>query len=86
MKKIFCLPESIMRKSMEKYLFQKTKRGGCRGRYLLGGMEMAYKEFISELQKKFKEKKQELGYNEMVFLEDGATSADAKEQGGISGG
>ena len=40
---------------------------------------MAYKEFISELQKKFKEKKQELGYNEMVFLEDGATSADAKE-------
>lgn len=40
---------------------------------------MAYKEFISELQKKLEEKKQELGYNKMVFIEDGATSTDAKE-------
>lgn len=40
---------------------------------------MAYKEFISELQKKLEEKKQELGYSKMVFLEDGATSSDEKE-------
>lgn len=40
---------------------------------------MAYKEFISELQKKLEEKKQELGYDKMAFLEDGATSADEKE-------
>ena len=40
---------------------------------------MAYKEFISELQKKLEEKKQELGYNKMVFIEDGATSTDEKE-------
>lgn len=40
---------------------------------------MAYKEFISELQKKLEEKKQELGYNKMTFLEDGATSSDAEE-------
>ena len=40
---------------------------------------MAYKEFVSELQKKLEEKKQELGYNKMTFLGDGATSADAKE-------
>lgn len=40
---------------------------------------MEYKEFISELQKKLEEKKQELGYNEMDFLEDGATSSDMKE-------
>lgn len=40
---------------------------------------MTYKEFISELQKKLEEKKQELDYSEMVFLEDGATSADEKE-------
>lgn len=40
---------------------------------------MAYKEFISGLQKKLGEKKQELGYDEMAFFEDGATSADAKE-------
>lgn len=42
-------------------------------------MEMVYKEFISGLQKKLEEKKQELGYNKMVFIEDGATSTDAKE-------
>ena len=40
---------------------------------------MAYKEFISELQKKLEEKKQELGYNKITFLEDGATSSDEKE-------
>lgn len=40
---------------------------------------MAYKDFISGLQKKLEEKKQELGYNKMVFFEDGATSTDAKE-------
>lgn len=40
---------------------------------------MAYKEFISELQKKLEEKKQDLGYNKMTFLEDGATSSDAEE-------
>ena len=40
---------------------------------------MAYKEFVSELQKKIEEKKQELGYNKMVFIEDGATSTDEKE-------
>ena len=40
---------------------------------------MAYKEFISELQEKLEEKKQELGYNKIVFLEDGATSTDVKE-------
>ena len=39
---------------------------------------MAYKEFISELQKKLEEKKQELGYNKMAFLEDGSTSSDEK--------
>ena len=40
---------------------------------------MAYKEFISELQEKLEEKKQELGYNKMVFLEDGSTSTDVEE-------
>lgn len=40
---------------------------------------MAYKEFIIGLQKELEEKKQELGYNKMAFLEDGATSSDAKE-------
>ena len=40
---------------------------------------MAYKEFISELKKKLEEKKQDLGYNKMTFLEDGATSSDAEE-------
>ena len=40
---------------------------------------MAYKEFISELQKKLEEKKQELGYNKIVFLADGSTSSDVKE-------
>ena len=40
---------------------------------------MSYKEFIGELQKRLEEKKQELGYNKMAFLEDGATSSDAKE-------
>ena len=40
---------------------------------------MTYKEFISGLQKKLEEKKQELGYNKMVFLEDGATSSDVEE-------
>ncbi len=40
---------------------------------------MAYKDFISELQKKLEEKKQELGYDKMVFLEDGATSSDMEE-------
>ena len=40
---------------------------------------MEYKEFVSELQKKIEEKKQELGYNKMVFIEDGATSTDEKE-------
>lgn len=40
---------------------------------------MTYKEFISELQKKLEEKKQEFGYDKMVFLEDGATSTDEKE-------
>lgn len=40
---------------------------------------MAYKEFLSALQKKFQEKKQELGYDKIVFLEDGATSSDEKE-------
>lgn len=40
---------------------------------------MAYKEFISELQTKLEEKKQELGYSKMSFLEDGATSPDGKE-------
>ena len=40
---------------------------------------MAYKEFISELQEKLEEKKQELGYNKIVFLEDGSTSTDVKE-------
>lgn len=40
---------------------------------------MTYKEFISELQKKLEEKKQELGYDKMVFLEDGATSTDEKD-------
>ncbi len=40
---------------------------------------MEYKEFISGLQKKLEEKKQELGYNKMTFLEDGATSSDAEE-------
>ena len=40
---------------------------------------MAYKEFISELQKKLEEKKEELGYDKMAFLEDGATSTDEKE-------
>ena len=40
---------------------------------------MAYKEFVSELQKIIEEKKQELGYNKMVFIEDGATSTDEKE-------
>lgn len=39
---------------------------------------MAYKEFISELQTKLEEKKQELGYSKMSFLEDGATSPDGK--------
>lgn len=40
---------------------------------------MEYKEFISELQKKLKEKKEELGYNKMTFLQDGAASSDAEE-------
>ena len=40
---------------------------------------MTYKEFISGLQKKLEEKKQELGYNKMAVFEDGATSTDAKE-------
>ena len=40
---------------------------------------MAYKEFISGLQKKLEEKKQELGYSKMAFFEDGATSVDEKE-------
>lgn len=40
---------------------------------------MAYKDFISELQKKLEENKQELGYDKMVFLEDGATSSDMGE-------
>lgn len=40
---------------------------------------MAYKEFISGLRKKLEEKKQELGYNKMVFLEDGSTSTDEKD-------
>lgn len=40
---------------------------------------MAYKDFISELQKKLEENKQELGYDKMVFLEDGATSSDMEE-------
>ena len=39
---------------------------------------MAYKEFISELQKKLEEKKQELGYNKITFLEDGATSSERR--------
>ncbi len=42
-------------------------------------MEIAYKEFISGLQKKLAEKKQELGYNKLAFLEDGTTSSDMKE-------
>lgn len=40
---------------------------------------MEYKEFINGLQKKLGEKKQELGYDEMAFFEDGATSTDEKE-------
>ena len=44
-----------------------------------GGIKMAYKEFISKLQKKLEEKKQDLGYNKITFLEDGATSSDAEE-------
>lgn len=40
---------------------------------------MAYKGFISELQKKLEEKKQELGYDKMAFFGDGATSTDAEE-------
>lgn len=40
---------------------------------------MTYKEFISELQKKLEGKKQEIGYDKMVFLEDGMSSADAEE-------
>ena len=40
---------------------------------------MEYKEFITELQKKLEEKKQELCYSEIAFFEDGFTSADAKE-------
>lgn len=40
---------------------------------------MEYKEFISGLQKKLEEKKQELGYDKMEFFADGATSEDAKE-------
>lgn len=44
-----------------------------------GGMEMGYKEFITELQEKLAEKKQELNYSKMNFFEDGFTSTDAKE-------
>lgn len=40
---------------------------------------MVYKEFISELQKKLEEKKQELGYNQIAFFEDGSTSTDEKK-------
>lgn len=40
---------------------------------------MEYKEFISELQKELEEKKPELGYNKISFLEDGSTSSDVKE-------
>ncbi|WP_300846296.1 DUF5688 family protein [uncultured Acetatifactor sp.] len=40
---------------------------------------MEYKEFISRLQKELGEKKQELGYDKMDFLEDGFTSSDEKE-------
>lgn len=42
-------------------------------------MKMAYKEFISQLQKKLEEKKEELGYDKIVFLEDGTTSSDEKD-------
>lgn len=40
---------------------------------------MVDKEFINGLQKKLEEKKQELGYDRMIFLEDGTTSTDVKE-------
>lgn len=40
---------------------------------------MAYEEFIGGLRKKLEEKKQELGYDKMVFFADGATSTDAAE-------
>lgn len=40
---------------------------------------MTYKEFISELQKKLEGEKQEIGYDQMVFLEDGMRSTDVKE-------
>ena len=40
---------------------------------------MEYKEFISELQNELEEKKPELGYNKISFLEDGSTSSDVKE-------
>lgn len=40
---------------------------------------MGYKEFLWELQKKLEEKKPELGYDKMVFLEDGTTSTEEKD-------